>query len=397
MIQYKKKIAVVLASSIDFTNTGMFSVDYAAYNFFKQNFPGCELRFYVFHLSDKKLYENGHLIPYGIYNKISSDNIDEIQNSDLIVYWSDFFHTRNFIEDFMEKYVFEKGLGHEDDVDLYYRAFFLEGCKDSVFKKVVAFGNSMMFLDDKERNKNDRYAMNLRRLYANMVISMPRDILSLGKVCRITDAKYDVGCDPAFLLGKLNRITLKTDEKLIGINIGKRSKIKILDIYIIIKFARKNGMRIQWINWMINQKPFWKSIFSDLSKAKNLILIKLLSTIFQSKRDVNDSGFLELSDYNLIVTDTYHLAINAIREHVPVFCIGNDDIIYNKTDLGLSGEKKKVLFEMAGIRKYFGKPTMSKLSCAYKVSVTPGLILYLNKIKQIEKNLINYCKKILGE
>lgn len=387
-----KTISVMLASSKSFRNTGMFSVDYAAYEFFKTNFPDCDIKFYVFHLSRQSSYPYEELMPYSIYNKVDEYNIYDIQTSDLIIYWSDFFHTRHFLEQYMEDYVFSNSKNAAVDKDLFIKMFFLHGARQSSYAKTIAFGNSMMFLDEEETFRNDEYSNAMLNLYSEMRVSMPRDYISYSKVRGITDARCEQGCDPAFLLSKTDGINF--NEPKLGLFIGRRTKIRLRDVFETIKFARQNKLKIEWINWMINTESFFMRALKHPSQAKNLLIHCILSFIFGNKKDYYENDFTTLGKYSIIVTDTYHLAINALKEDVSVFCIG-DTTNHRHEQLDLHDKKKEVLFRMLCKLSCYGKITSDKLNFAIKQGKYTNSI-HKHSVGQIRHDLIQHCAAILA-
>ena len=387
-------IAVVLSSSIGFRNSGMFSVDYAAYKYFNKHFPEQNLKFYVFHLCPESDYPYEELMPYSIYNKINNDNKRDLFCADMIVYWGDFNHNRHFIEQFVETYIFPDSDDIDGDRDLFYDLYFLEDAEDFILNKVITFGNSLMNVDNEEKFKTDRYAVNLRRLYKNMKMAMPRDIVSLEKAKYITDYRGNAsqGCDPAFLLHKVFP-TIKERDNSIGLFLGRRTEISLRDVTKIMLFAEQASIKIEWIPWMMNTESFlWRSI-KNPRQAKNLFLHCLLAFYFAKKKPKYANDFTTLGRHNMIITDTYHLAINAIKDDVPVFCIGNDSIIYNTGSLDLSDKKKEVLFRMINRYNSYGEVTLKKLWGAVLNRDDQYL---LTTSKNISKKLYRACKIILG-
>lgn len=388
-----RNIAIVLSSSIGFRNSGMFSVDFAAYSFFKNYYPEDNLIFYVFHLSPESDYPYEELMPYSIYRKITAKNMNEFYCSDLIVYWSDLNHNRHFIEQFVETYIFPDSKDIKEDTNLFYNLYFLEAADDSVFKNVITFGNSLMNIEKDDMTKvTDRYSRNLHRLYKNIRFAMPRDNLSLIIANHFTKDCCQ-GCDPAFLL--YDKFPKIKKENSIGIFIGRRTEISLIDVYNIIVFASNNNMNIEWIPWMMNTESFlWRSI-KNPRQAKNLFLHCLLASWFGKKKPIYLNDFTTLARHNMVITDTYHLAINAIKENLPVFCIGSDSIIYNTGSLDLSDKKKEVLFKMINSYNTFwhsyGKLTVSKLQ-----NTLWNKTSYLKHVTYANNNLMRICSKILN-
>lgn len=383
------KISVLLSSSNNFSNTGMFSVDYAAYEFFSTNYPGCDLSFYVLNLPSKDLYPYDDIMPYEIYKEINWYNVNDIHTSDLIVFWSDFFHTRHYLEQYMEDYVLKHSANRNDIEDLFFKAFFLEGADESVLKKSISFGNSLMFLSDDNINP-DRYSKNFNRLYSNIALSMPRDYVSLfNLISSVPGCNVKQGCDPAFTLAHRSF----DKNKSIGIFIGRRNEIKIRDVFKIYVLSKILGYDIKWINWMVNRESFIKRGISNPSQMKNLLTHLIMSKLFKSGKGVHESQFTELGKYSLVITDTYHLSINAINSGANVFCIGDDNIIYNKNALDLHDKKKEVLFNMMDLASCYGNFSILK---AIKASYCNFPAQYFYSAIGIENELKKICNKILG-
>ena len=386
-----KTISIVLASSEAFRNTGMFSVDLAAYYFFTTNFSNCEIKFYVFHLSPESDYPYEALVPYSTYNKIDPENVNDLHSSDLIVYWSDFFHTRHFLEQYMENYVFSKSSDYEADLDLFYKAFFLEGADESVFNKTIAFGNSMMFLDPAERSNYDRYAFNLWDLYQQIRMSAPRDTVSHKNVMELLRKSVVQGCDPAFLLPTFQQAP-KTNK--LGLFIGRRTNIKLMDIFNVVRFANKNDLEIEWIDWMRNTESFFLRAIRHPSQAKNLLLHCTLKLFFGKKKvHCYENDLTTLSRFTMVVTDTYHLAINSVKDGVSTFCI-SDTSNERGGQLDLHDKKKQVLFEMIGDPQSCGKPTQESLkaACFFLNSYYSTII-----VPSVRNALIDACGLILRD
>lgn len=389
-----KKISVLLSSSINFTNSGMFSVDYAAYKFFTENYPNCDLSFYVFHLSDKSTYPYQHLMPYEIYNVVSHENLSQLYKSDLIVFWSDFFHTKHFYDEFLHGYVFSHDVfEREKQVDLFFKTFFLESAPKHVMNKAITFGNSMMFLDT-DSLQNDRYANALKTLYSNIRMSMPRDIVSGSKIKRLAE-NCNVCCDPAFLLGFDDKQPKTTKKPIIGLYIGRRCEIRIFDLLKIILFSKMKGAEIEWIDWMLDYDGIKQRALDHKEQRKNLMIQYFLARTFRRKKTNSElaNHFSSLRKFDFIITDTYHLAINGIRNFVSVFCIGYDSIIYNKNAMDLHDKKKEVLFKQINRIESYGKPTFSKLNNAFKAN---NILSHVYSVTKSKNMLISVCNDILG-
>jgi hypothetical protein len=385
-----KKIAVLLSSSQHFRNTGMFSVELAAYEFFKDNFPACKLTFYVPHLSEKCEYpfEYALRVPYETYRVIDSDAVDDIWNSDLIVYWSDFFHTRHYIEQYLLNYT-------DVDLDIFYRAYLLEGASEEIWRKAIGFGNSLMFFSDFGK-PHDRYSKAFNNLYRFMHISMPRDTVSYANLKHFrskNDCHGNIfqGVDPAMLLPK-SPSTPEKQKKNLGLFIGRRTEIDPLHVKLIKEFAKESGREICWIDWMRNTESFILRAVKNPRQAPNLIRHMWLASKYR-KFGHETNPLFNLDRYDMIVTDTYHLAVNAVRSRIPVFCIGTGEIIYGKNALDLHDQKKEAMMRMFGHGEKYGIPTKSSLR--FTENDGPSGSVLFEMIDSIRDLLVLECKRVL--
>jgi polysaccharide pyruvyl transferase WcaK-like protein len=221
------------------------------------------------------------------------------------------------------------------------------------------FGSSFVSVVN-EKRRTDRYATNLKNLYYKIELAMPRDDVSFDNLHRLDANNLKLGCDPAFILDE-NETNVPKERKL-GLFIGRRTKIKIKHIFEIIKYARNNKLKIEWIPWMVNRESFvWRSILNP-RQATNLLLHIFLEFIFGNKNKYD--GYLSsLTRYDIVVTDTYHLAINSVKGNVPVFCVCDGEELYkNSSSLFGHGEKRNIIFKELGFEGSCGEPTVHSMS-----------------------------------
>lgn len=205
------------------------------------------------------------------------------------------------------------------------------------------------------------------------------------------------GCDPAFLLSQKNSfkegfLTSKTNK--IGLFVGRRTKIKFTDLLKIFIFATGKKKEIEWIPWMVNRESFLERGLKNPGQAINLFLHVVLEKLFKNKtrRHIATS----LGEYDMIITDTYHLAINAIKENVPAFCIHDGKELYKGSDkIHGIGEKRDILYRMLDMPMSHGKITGEKLYSTYYNSSFNGS-KYEQNVLGIYQTLINKCRKILS-
>jgi hypothetical protein len=386
-----KTISVLLSSSQHFRNTGMFSVEWAAYEFFRKNFPDCKLTFYVPHLSPESEYpaEYEMRVPYRTYKQLDDHAVDEIWSADLIVFWSDFFHTRHYIDQYLTNYT-------DVDLDLFYQAYFLEGAPEEVLIKAIGFGNSLMFFSDFGK-PHDRYSKAFHRLYKIMPISMPRDTVSYENLVKFRSENLCHGCiaqgiDPAMLIPEMI-FNPANRAKNIGLFIGRRTEINSSHLKAIKDFAKEVGGKICWIDWMRNTESLLIRAIKNPRQALNLFRHIILGIRYRELWHTENPLF-HFYRYDMIITDTYHLAVNAVRCNIPVFCIGTGEVIYGKNALDLHDKKKEVLMSMFGLSNNYGVPTIKKLKLAQNNK--PHNQATFSHTQQI-KNILRYeCGRILN-
>ena len=57
-----------------------------------------------------------------------------------------------------------------------------------------------------------------------------------------------------------------------------------------------------------------------------------------------------LSGYRCIITDTYHVCVNAWRMGIPAICIGEGG---GKVSTSINDKKKEILYDMYGARRFY--------------------------------------------
>jgi hypothetical protein len=102
-----------------------------------------------------------------------------------------------------------------------------------------------------------------------------------------------------------------------------------------------------------------------------------------------DTGELlsKLSGYKYIVTDTYHLCINAWRMGIPAICIGEGTLMASHS---LSDKKKEVLFEMYDARQYYvyGE-SLRSLRSLRKEAKNAAQVLKNDALKEVVKTTLH--------
>jgi len=326
----KPRIAVICAPNPG--NAGMYSVDLAAVDFLSRN--GFRFDLFTSHTPPRRGRQR--LLPYrveighksksgfGVLKLNRFSNIRQFQKYTDVLYWGDFTPNPMYaFEDFqrLEKRHKIKAT-KEQSLEKWSRLYNLSGGKIS--SNTVAVGNN--FQHD-YTDPNHLYKKYLRNLESNFDLILPRDTFSVEnlKAHFSVEGKSKIlpGLDPAFLL---------KDKSLSHENSKSQT--------FCYRFARS---KLPEIHGFIND-------IERLTGCKGVHLDSWDKLDKSTADSVFYNYIINIQRSRFVVTDLYHLAINAIRLNVPAFGIGN----CVESQVGSLGDfKKKVLFKMLGLERYY--------------------------------------------
>lgn len=323
------------------SNLGMNTVDYAIYNIIQNN----EV------LRDKVILSR----PWPSYIKDSNGNYPEYQLRDdfPMEFWYDYMdktqeHEKSglvFWGDFQHGYDYHiqasKRLKHVSSLigisktqaecgDIT-RDYFL--LRDHFQKRklpypVLMYGGTF-FQNSLKDYFDDEYFSNLKWLYKNASFAKVRDPYSASIVNQITGnyEKNYLGVDAALLntkeellsLPQLNSPQLNIFEESIGVYFGRSTKgfPKKHALQLISEFSKEMATKIVNIPWAY----FSSGLFSySLDRKKGIFINR--SPIKSINDEFTPGDILKgMSKLKLIITDTYHVALNGIALGIPVICI----------------------------------------------------------------------------
>ncbi len=288
-------------------NTGMLTVEYAFKSI--QNEKNWIVNRYC--LERDFSFEHQYL---GEINATKIENSDLLEEYDRIIYWGDFLHWRGYLH--KDLYLRHQKLNSEESFDKtierYYDIFFLEK-KKKLLKKSIAFGGTIYPLSTSDL-KDERYRNNLQNLLTNARSVKFRDVYS-SELARgiINSEKSFMGVDPAFLLDTKSINTHQHKNKYLVFSFGRSGHNEFL-AKIAIMISKKLGLDaydLQWFALQNGQNP----------------LIKKLEV---------------LKGASLVITDIYHMSINAFREGKLTYMFGNGASYAMSS---LSDKKKEILFK----------------------------------------------------
>jgi len=349
-----KKIAIVCAPPHSEFNPGMHSVDLGAYSFFQRHpfSEEIELNFYLLHEPEPRLKKFiDHQLPFTY--TLFFNQLDALYQNDLIVYWGDFFHNAPFNRGLSRRLV-RYGLAQNENeaLDTIQKHFFLSEAPIEVLQKTVVFGSNY-FINGTKDMLNDTFNHNSIRFFTHIKRVWNRDVLS---ALRMSHIKKDyttnfLGIDCCFLFengiktvdkeskGRIKSLFSGKKKPKAGVFLGRMHEV--LPQLIPFVTALKQGLNsdMEWIPWLWQNEEFYASMHKNLPDVVILPEYKNLMELFEL-----------LKTYDFIVTDTYHLCLNAWKMGIPAICIGSGNSLLDST---LTDKKKELFFDMYEAQDFY--------------------------------------------
>lgn len=329
-------IAVICASPPGI-NPGMDSVDLAfmrlakKYNFFDR------VTFY-------RLYpaiERGNISEKDepVYSIIPSDP-DFFQSQKAIIYWGDFLHMRQYHEAVARK-MLNDGIHAtmEDAQRRVQEILLLSNQNTDVMGNALTFGSTLLFNTMRDE-LHPTYGPVLERFLRNCRAAWFRDIYSALKVCHIRGTYHPncLGVDCANLLDP-DAISARSPgykpENTVGIFLGRTTGNAKSLIRFALNFARKAGFKPAWLPWGD------KNSFPGLMESAKSRDIRALDHFADQPFHSSTDALRNLLNYHLIITDTYHVCVNAWNLGIPAICLtGNETLKTRNVNSGNSYARK---------------------------------------------------------
>jgi hypothetical protein len=334
------RIAVICAF-LPSRNTGMYTVDLSAYAYFKATFPNDNLDLYCLGSIEKLGYAPAEM--HQAYLPLS-EHIDAVRGSDLIVFWGDFLHSLPYWETDLAGWLVRDGISasRHEATELIYRAFMLEDAGSEVLRKVVVFGSTILTIGANEL-ANPRYAAALRRLIREAGGIYFRDALSAAKATVLREDQSTLGSDCALQLsredfqryGLIDHFPDQPGEQL-GVFFG-RSKWTAQPLALARATGRRTGRKLQWVPWL-------------RSAPRQLALARMFGFPATREPPLPKEILAQLLNCSAVITDTYHLCVNAWNLGIPAVCIG-----FGSQNVGhtLGDKKKEILYGMYAASPYY--------------------------------------------
>jgi len=335
------KIAVITAPNPGHVNPGMLTVD-LAFDAVMRRLPMADTDrapqvSWFTHVTpdsvESRGYVDTHALPFSF--RPLAENLTEVHDHDRIVFWGDFLHAHNF---------------HLLDVATQSRRFkipldaaasyLFRDAPDEVLSRTILFGGSRV-CDEPAVLDVPEYADPLRRLVrgARGVWARERETAATYADMRGVDATQCLGMDAAFLL-----TPTQGETNTIGIFVGNRTEIPSGFIRFCRLMARELDAQPRWIQWLRfprRRARYWRRFITRWALAKHGDQSKPGQTGFEEMVD-------RLAAHRLVISDTYHLCVNAWRQGTPAICLSAAEPSRSGERTTLNQRKKVLMHEMIG-------------------------------------------------
>ncbi|MFJ9927188.1 MULTISPECIES: polysaccharide pyruvyl transferase family protein [Streptomyces] len=337
------RVAVITAPNIGYRNTGMLTVDLAFETMRRRMGGGIEANWYTLHAPETVALRpgaRGHAFPFRFRSLI--DEVDDLREHDAVVFWGDFLHARHYLAQDATNRLLDFGFAEDRGAAraLLNRTLLLADQPDELLSRTLSYGGTILH-NTQSDYEDKEYGPLFTRLMTRSRRVWVRDPLSAAKLAQLRgDRTTDhFGSDAALLnrpgdLGHLPVTPWSQDLPqggAIGVFLGARTEIPDWLPGFCQGLAERFGAPLEWVPWFDRDVP---------PRAEH---------IARRPGDPTVGDLIGvLPRYRLVVTDTYHLAVNAWGAGTPVVCVGAPEPVPTTDDdyLTLSDVKKHV-FHMA--------------------------------------------------
>lgn len=297
-------------------NPGMESVDLAFYKLAERHHLIERIQFWhLFHPNRPQNNINQAKISYNIVP--TGDEF--FQAPKIIIYWGDFHHMHQYQNAVANKLI---ALGANDNFDsarMRVQDVLLQSRQNiDILRKTISFGSTLLF-NTLQDDEDSTYGTALKRFIQNCKAIWFRDVFSANKACQISGAheRNYLGVDCATLINPtdLKEKQSRTNESAVGIFLGRSSEKIELMLDFASELSKVLGHKLAWLRWGDIHA------FPPLFSTFQLDAIRSLDTFTDEPiNDVNEA-IMNLFNFQVIVTDTYHICVNAWNLGIPAICL----------------------------------------------------------------------------
>jgi hypothetical protein len=261
--------------------------------------------------------------------------LDEVLDSGRVIYWGDFMHMAVYQAQTADVLSRRIGLcSLEQAADMVAQTQLLRGRSEDVLGRVLSYGSTLSM--NTWRDYASGYGRDLEHFMRNVKYAWLRDPYSAQVVRSIRGQERGAaqGLDAAFLLHD----GLHRGGNGLGVFIGRSG----VQPTVVARFGRRLsarlGMHARWIPWggapafwpVDSRRSFravWPALEHEDHEPTRTDLLRTTVAAVRgvpkpapARSDIHDLIY-GLSDFDVVLTDTYHLAINSWAQGVPAVCL----------------------------------------------------------------------------
>ncbi|MFE6526276.1 polysaccharide pyruvyl transferase family protein [Streptomyces sp. NPDC057794] len=333
------RVAVITAPNIGYRNTGMLSVDLAFESLRRRAGGAFDATWYTLHTPDTvplRACARGTGLPFAF--RPLAENLDTLRDHDAVVFWGDFLHTRHYLAQDATNRLLDFGIAADRDAarSLLNRTLLLADQPDELLARTLSYGGTVLH-NTQSDYEDKEYGPLFTRLVRRSHRMWVRDPLSAAKLQHLRgDRTTDhFGSDAALLSrpGDLDHLPATDWSRsvprggAIGVFLGARTPVPDWLPAHCQALSDRLGAPLEWLPWFERDVP--AAVAHIPARPGDHTIGDLLAV---------------LPRYRLVITDTYHLAVNAWGAGTPAVCVGAPEPTPKTHDdyLTLSDVKKHV-------------------------------------------------------
>jgi hypothetical protein len=326
----------------------MHIVDFAVQAFFSRHGLSTDLTRYLLYLPEELAMagvggsSDNFQLPFS-YRSLRGSEV-ELDASKIILFWGDFLHSRHYRSSvariLVRSLIAADVREGEDLVDKY---LFFRDLPDSILEKTILFGECLL-PDDGAAQADDAYDALLQRLVNKAAAIWTRDISSAMRVAHIKGdyRTSHAGIDCALLMRR-------DDYDPLGSGIGKNGTVgcffgrtrgnPVTMMRLAKGLSARLGRRLSWIPW-----------FESPGYGPDLLLRYCDEADVRYGNASLESSIARLRIVDYVVTDVYHLCVQAWNLGIPAVCVGS---VVSRFRTSISEKKKEIFHMMYGAERFF--------------------------------------------
>jgi len=340
------RVAVITAPNIGYRNTGMLTVDLAFESVRRRMGPGIDASWYTLHTPETvELREGARDTGFPFRFRSLIEHVDEVRDHDAVVFWGDFLHARHYLAQDATNRLLDFGFAEDRAAAraILNRTLLLADQPDELLARTLSYGGTILHNTQSDYSGPDdkEFGPLFSRLVTRSHRMWMRDPISAARIARLRgDRTTEPWGSDAALLNRPDDIARLPATRwsrevpqggAIGVFLGARTAIPDWLPAFCQDVSDRFGAPLEWLPWFDRDTP------------------AAAAHIPTRPGDPSVGDLLHvLPRYRLVITDTYHLAVNAWGAGTPVVCVGAPEPVPTTDDDYLTlSEVKKHVFHMA--------------------------------------------------